>query len=363
MQEDSLGARCSHACACDSQLIRPKVLSVTYSRSPSCRLSEAWRSEFWPPAAAESALALVSTLARKCAWLSIGIARRQFAVAVPGVRSGFMCCSVLSALELQCPEDLLYHSEWRGTFSCYLRMTRYISEACVHKQLQILTVASVCQRSGACAGSAAEAARQAHAAGKDGRGLPEHGIPGLGAARRSLHQRCALDVALPAGGCWAPPAVGSGRFDSSSSTQWSPPLAQSCHSDSKAELESTVLHKSSPPAATAWDAMPNPMMLATDSREGSGTVLSCEAEAYAGFKQKWTLKLARSVSSVFADKTAAYRRRSNFEGFASYGTDSRYLVINSRFLGICCSARPSQFCPERGPCALATCSCRLQARC
>ena len=60
-------------------------------------------------------------------------------------------------------------------------------------------------------------------------------------------------------------------------------------------------------------------------------MLSCEAEAYAGFKQKWTLKLARSVSSIFADKTAAYRRRSNFEGFASYGTDSRYLVINNIF--------------------------------
>ena len=69
------------------------------------------------------------------------------------------------------------------------------------------------------------------------------------------------------------------------------------------------------------------MMLAADSREGSGTVLSCEAEAYAGFKQKWTLKLARTVSSIFADKTAAYRRRSNFEGFASYGTDCRCLVI------------------------------------
>ena len=61
--------------------------SLTKPRFPLRRLSEAWRSEFWPPAAAESALALVSTLARKCAWLSIGIARRQFAIAVPGV-----CC-------------------------------------------------------------------------------------------------------------------------------------------------------------------------------------------------------------------------------------------------------------------------------
>ena len=86
-------------------------------------------------------------------------------------------------------------------------------------------------------------------------------------------------------------------------------------------------------------------------------MLSCEAEAYASFKQKWTLKLARSVSSIFADKTAAYRRRSNFEGFASYGTDSRYLVINSifSFLGVHCSARPSQLCPQRGTCAMTTC--------
>ncbi len=61
-----------------------------------------------------------------------------------------------------------------------------------------------------------------------------------------------------------------------------------------------------------------------DSREGRGTVLSCEAEAYAAFKQKWTLKLARAVSSAFADKTASYRRRSNFEAFASYGVETRY---------------------------------------
>ena len=57
---------------------------------------------------------------------------------------------------------------------------------------------------------------------------------------------------------------------------------------------------------------------------GRGTVLSCEAEAYAAFKQKWTLKLARAVSSAFADKTASYRRRSNFEAFASYGVETRY---------------------------------------
>ncbi len=69
-----------------------------------------------------------------------------------------------------------------------------------------------------------------------------------------------------------------------------------------------------------WSHAPE---LHADSREGHGTVLSCEAEAYAAFKQKWTLKLARAVSSAFADKTASYRRRSNFEAFASYGVDTR----------------------------------------
>ena len=64
-------------------------------------------------------------------------------------------------------------------------------------------------------------------------------------------------------------------------------------------------------------------VMCVDSREGRGTVLSCEAEAFASFKQKWTLKLAKTVSSIFADKTASYRRRSNFEAFASYGMDSR----------------------------------------
>ncbi|BDA46253.1 probable RAD50-interacting protein 1 [Coccomyxa sp. Obi] len=47
------------------------------------RSTEAWRSEFWPPGIAESALAIVTDLARKCAWLADPTARRQFAIAVP----------------------------------------------------------------------------------------------------------------------------------------------------------------------------------------------------------------------------------------------------------------------------------------
>ena len=92
-------------------LLWPNDMSIVYVRVSLRRLSEAWRSEFWPPAAAESALALVSTLARKCAWLSIGIARRQFAIAVPGVSCRLSCCSVCLAFESQCPENVLYHTE------------------------------------------------------------------------------------------------------------------------------------------------------------------------------------------------------------------------------------------------------------
>ena len=94
--------------------------SVTHVRSPLRRLSEAWRSEFWPPAAAESALALVSTLARQCAWLSIGIARRQFAIAVPGVRSRLLCCTVPPALESQCPEIFSTPVSQKAYFVTYI---------------------------------------------------------------------------------------------------------------------------------------------------------------------------------------------------------------------------------------------------
>ena len=55
-------------------------------RSCGCSAGEAWRSEFWAPAAAEGALALVAGLARKCAWLGDAAARRQFAIAVPQAR-------------------------------------------------------------------------------------------------------------------------------------------------------------------------------------------------------------------------------------------------------------------------------------
>jgi hypothetical protein len=48
-------------------------------------------------------------------------------------------------------------------------------------------------------------------------------------------------------------------------------------------------------------------------------VLAAEAEAFAAFKQKWTLKLARALATGFASASAAYRRRSSFEAFAAQG--------------------------------------------
>lgn len=51
------------------------------------RATEAWRSEFWPPLVADGVLALVTSLSRKCAWFADATARRQFAIAVPQVRT------------------------------------------------------------------------------------------------------------------------------------------------------------------------------------------------------------------------------------------------------------------------------------
>ena len=111
-----------------------------------------------------------------------------------------------------------------------------------------------------------------------------------------------------------------------------------------------------------WCATLSAVMLAADSREGSGTVLSCEAEAYAGFKQKWTLKLARTVSSIFADKTAAYRRRSNFEGLCKLWNRQQVPcrpTVQSVFLAY--TILPGLLsCAQRGlVSAQTTCRCRL----
>ena len=52
-------------------------------------------------------------------------------------------------------------------------------------------------------------------------------------------------------------------------------------------------------------------------------MLSVEAEAFSGFKQKWALKLARALAAAFADASAAYRRPANFEAFAAHGGEDR----------------------------------------
>ena len=52
-------------------------------------------------------------------------------------------------------------------------------------------------------------------------------------------------------------------------------------------------------------------------------MLAVEAEAFASFRQKWTLKLARALAAAFAEGSAAYRRPANFEAFAAHGGEDR----------------------------------------
>lgn len=46
-----------------------------------------------------------------------------------------------------------------------------------------------------------------------------------------------------------------------------------------------------------------------------------EADALASFRVKWTLKLAKAAAGVFADGTAAYRRRAALDSFAADADD------------------------------------------
>lgn len=56
---------------------------------------------------------------------------------------------------------------------------------------------------------------------------------------------------------------------------------------------------------------------------GRGSVLAAKAESFSLFKQKWTLKLARSLATAFSDATSGYRKRTNFEQFAAHGSGRR----------------------------------------
>ena len=53
-------------------------------------------------------------------------------------------------------------------------------------------------------------------------------------------------------------------------------------------------------------------------------MLAAKAESFSGFKQKWTLKLAKSLASSFSDATSGYRKRTNFEQFAAQGSGRRW---------------------------------------
>ncbi|KAK9906635.1 hypothetical protein WJX75_005264 [Coccomyxa subellipsoidea] len=175
-------------------------------------LMEAWRSEFWPPAGAEGALAIVTDLAHKCAWLADPTARRQFAIAVP--------------------QEVL-----RKLLS---RLTRLAKTA------------------------------------EDFRALVSpHWAPRIGAYVNAAH--------------WL------------------------AHSLQEA-------------------AGPLLLLDLEDSSDGHGrgSVLAAKAESFSLFKQKWTLKLARSLATAFSDATSGYRKRTNFEQFAAHGSGRRDGEISPR---------------------------------
>ena len=52
-------------------------------------------------------------------------------------------------------------------------------------------------------------------------------------------------------------------------------------------------------------------------------MLATKAEAFSAFKQKWTLRLAKSLAITFSDATSGYRKRTNLEQFASHGSGRR----------------------------------------
>lgn len=60
-------------------------------------------------------------------------------------------------------------------------------------------------------------------------------------------------------------------------------------------------------------------------------MLAAKAEAFSSFKQKWTLKLAKSLANSFNDAMSAYRKRTNLEHFAASGSDRRQAHILNTF--------------------------------
>ncbi|KAK9817674.1 hypothetical protein WJX72_000495 [[Myrmecia] bisecta] len=63
------------------------------------------------------------------------------------------------------------------------------------------------------------------------------------------------------------------------------------------------------------------LLLDVEGRHGS--LLESEAAAFAAFKQKWTLKLAKAVALKLTDDSIPYRRKSNLEEFLHAEADSQ----------------------------------------
>lgn len=84
---------------------------------------------------------------------------------------------------------------------------------------------------------------------------------------------------------------------------------------------------------------PSVFFIWADSRDGRGrgSVLAAEAESFAAFKQKWTLKLAKALATSFIEATSAYRKRANLDQFAVCGSGRRWA-----FLSCSCSCTVSR---------------------
>jgi hypothetical protein len=60
-----------------------------------------------------------------------------------------------------------------------------------------------------------------------------------------------------------------------------------------------------------------------DNGHRKGSVLASQADSFARFVKKWTLKLAKAVGTRFMDATAVYRRPANLDTFAQPGVEPR----------------------------------------
>jgi hypothetical protein len=54
-----------------------------------------------------------------------------------------------------------------------------------------------------------------------------------------------------------------------------------------------------------------------------GSVLTSEADSFARYARKWTLKLAKAVGTRFIDAAALYRKNASLDTFADTTYDGR----------------------------------------